>query len=181
MLLNADSLRRMYPGGRGNTTARRFARWWSFAFSIGLAPRRWVTLEVRGRRSGATTRFPLGMADHQGDWYLVSMLGDCNWVRNVQAADGHATIRHGFARPCRLIEVPAGKRAPVLRCYLQKVPGARPHIPVSPDAPSAGFEAIAAAYPVFRIETTSGAPAGLQRNRHRLRWLSLATTSEAPP
>ena len=41
----------------------------------GLLPRRWVTLEVVGRRTGRVTRFPLGMADWHGDWYLVSMLG----------------------------------------------------------------------------------------------------------
>jgi hypothetical protein len=35
------------------------------------------------------------------------------------------------------------------------VPGARPHIPVDPNAPLAEFEAIAARHPAFRIETAS--------------------------
>lgn len=147
-------LRDMYAGGRGNVTARRFSRAWAAVLGAGLAPRRWVTLEVPGRRSGRTTRFPLGMADWRGDWYLVPMLGgDCNWVRNVRAAGGLVTLRHGRARRCRLVEVPVGQRAPILQRYLQKVPGARPHMPVDRHAPLADFEAIAARYPAFRVES----------------------------
>jgi hypothetical protein len=82
-------LRAMYAGGRGNRTASRFARFWAAILGLGVLPRRWVTLEVTGRHSGRLTRFPLGMADRQGRWYLVSMLGeDCNWVQNVRAHRG---------------------------------------------------------------------------------------------
>lgn len=148
-----DELRSMYAGGRGNQTARRFARLWGVVLGAGLLPRRWVTLEVAGRRTGRPTRFPLGMADWQGDWYLVPMLGeDCNWVRNVRAAGGLATIRHGRARRCHLVEVPVAERAPILKRYLQKVPGARPHIPVDRTAPLSEFEGIAARYPAFRVD-----------------------------
>ncbi len=151
-----EDLRAMYPGGRANSTGRRFARIWATVLGTGLASRRWVTLEVVGRRTGRLTRFPLGMADWQGDWYLVPMLGEnCNWVRNVRAAGGLATIRHGRARACRLVEVPVHERAPILKRYLQKVPGARPHIPVDRHAPLAEFEVIAAHYPAFRVETAA--------------------------
>ncbi|MEV5413633.1 nitroreductase/quinone reductase family protein [Thermopolyspora sp. NPDC052614] len=151
--LSADGLRAMYAGGRGNATARCFSRLWAFVLGIGLAPRRWVTLEVPGRRTGRLTRFPLGMADWQGDWYLVPMLGqNCNWVRNVRAAGGLATIRHGRARRCHLVEVPVDQRAPILKRYLQKVPGARPHMPIDRHAPLSEFEAIAANYPAFRVQ-----------------------------
>jgi hypothetical protein len=143
----------MYAGGRGNATARRFSRFWAATLGTGLFGRRWVTLEVPGRRTGRLTRFPLGMADWQGDWYLVPMLGgDCNWVRNVRANRYRATIRHGRARPCRLVEVPVDERAPILKRYLRKVPGARPHIPVDRTAPLAEFAAIASRYPAFRVE-----------------------------
>jgi deazaflavin-dependent oxidoreductase (nitroreductase family) len=156
-----DELRAMYQGGRGNRTARRFSRFWAAVHSLGFTPRRWVTLEVAGRRSGRTRRFPLGMADWQGDWYLVSMLGEhCNWVQNVRAAQGRATIRHGRPRECRLVEVPASERAPILRRYLQKVPGGRPHVRIGRDASLSDFSAIAARYPVFRVEpVTEDTPA----------------------
>ena len=162
-----DQLRAMYAGGRGNATARRFARWWSAVLGAGLSPRRWVTLEVPGRRTGRVARFPLGMADRDGHWYLVSMLGnDCNWVRNVRAAGGRVTIRHGRARARQLVEIPAADRAPILKRYLQQVPGARPHIPVDPGAPLAAFEAVAADYPAFRVEAVP-APARAVRGSGR--------------
>jgi polyisoprenoid-binding protein YceI len=162
----AERLRAMYAGGRGDATARRFSRLWAAVFGLGLMPRRWVTLEVPGRRSGKLTRFPLGMADLAGQWYLVPMLGErCNWVRNVRAADGRVILRHRRAVPCRLAEVPVAERAPIIRRYLQKVPGARPHVPVGRHAPMADFEAIAPRYPVFRV---SSAPA---RRRHWRRWI----------
>jgi hypothetical protein len=148
-----DDLRAMYTGGHGNRTARRFARFWGAVQGMGLLPRRWVTLEVPGRNSGRTTRFPLGMADWQGQWFLVSMLGDqCNWVRNVRANDGRVVLRHRRRRACQLVEVPVDERPPIIKRYLQKVPGGRPHIPVDRDAPVADFVAIAAQYPVFRVE-----------------------------
>ena len=151
-----NDLRAMYAGGRGNATARRFARLWAAVLGAGLLPRRWVTLEVVGRRTGRVTRFPLGMADWEGNWCLVSMLGnDCDWVRNVRAAGGLVTIRHGRARARHLVEVPVEERAPILKRYLQKVPGARPHVPVDRNAPLAEFEAIAARYPVFRVEAVT--------------------------
>jgi len=153
MFISDKALRAMYAGGRGNATARRYSRVWAAVLGAGLAPRRWVSLEVAGRRTGRVTRFPLGMADWQGAWYLVSMLGeDCNWVRNVRAAGGQVTIRHGRARPCRLMEVPVADRAPILKRYLNKVPGARPHVAVDRHAPLAEFDAIAAHLPTFRVE-----------------------------
>jgi polyisoprenoid-binding protein YceI len=174
MLISDDSLRAMYRGGRADATARRFARLWAVVFGLGLAPRRWVTLEVPGRRSGRITRFPLGMADVGGEWYLVPMLGEqCNWVQNVRAADGRATLVRRRAAPCRLIEVPVGERAPIIKRYLDQVPGARPHVPVDRRAPLRDFEDIAARYPVFRV---AGVPALARRpggtgRRHRWwRW-----------
>lgn len=145
-------LRAMYPRGRANPAARRLARFWAAAHKLGVMPRRWVTLEVAGRRSGRLVRFPLGMADWDGQWYLVSFLGeDCNWVRNMRAAGGQVTLWRRRAMRCRLIEVPASERAPILKRYLQKVPGGRPHLPVGRAAPLSDFEAIAARYPVFRV------------------------------
>lgn len=160
-LFSDDRLRAMYADGRANATAKRFARFWTWVLGAGLFPRRWVTLEVAGRRTGRLTRFPLGMADWNGAWYLVPMLGEsCNWVRNVRAANGLVTIRHGRARRCRLVEVPIDERAPILKRYLQKVPGARPHVPVDRHASLADFATIADRYPAFRVEIRGGSGVG---------------------
>jgi hypothetical protein len=97
------------------------------------------------------------MADLNGQWYLVSMLGDsCNWVQNVRAAGGRAVLRRRHAVTCQLAEVPTAERPAIIRRYLEKVPGGRPHIPVSPGAPLADFEALAPRYPVFRVIPVDG-------------------------
>jgi hypothetical protein len=99
------------------------------------------------------------MADWDGQWYLVTMLGErCNWVRNVRAADGQATLRHRRAVKCRLVEVPVRERAPIIKRYLDKVPGARPHIPIDRRAAVADFAAIAGRYPVFLVTTPRAHP-----------------------
>ena len=165
-LLSDRRLRAMYAGGRAGPGARWYARLWAAAFGLGLSPRRWVTLEVTGRRTGRVARFPLGMADWDGQWYLVSMLGeDCNWVRNVRAASGRAVLRRRRAVACQLAEVPAAERPEIIRRYLQKVPGGRPHIPVSKDAPLPEFAAISPRYPVFRVIPLDGQLPGPRRAR----------------
>jgi deazaflavin-dependent oxidoreductase (nitroreductase family) len=147
-----DALREMYAGGQGNATAHRMSRLWAAVFDLGLMPERWVTLEVVGRRSGRVVRFPLGMAEWEGDWYLVSMLGaNCNWVKNVRAAGGAATIKRRRRTACQLVEVPVGERPRIIKRYLEKVPGARPPIPVDRRAPVTAFEPISPRYPVFRV------------------------------
>ncbi len=157
----AGRLRAMYKGSKANATARRMAHLRAAVFSWGLQPRRWVTLEVPGRKSGRLTRFPLGMANNGRQWYLVSMLGeDCHWVKNVRANNGNAVLRHGRAVACHLAEVPPEERAPIIRRYLHQVPGVRPHIPVDRRAPPADFAAIAADYPVFRVTPASAPVSG---------------------
>jgi deazaflavin-dependent oxidoreductase (nitroreductase family) len=153
-LISDDTARAMYRGGRANPTARRLSRLWAAAFAVGLLPGRGVTLEVPGRRSGRTTSFPLVTVQVSGQWYLVSMLGeDCHWVRNVRAAGGRVILRRRARRvACRLVEVPVEDRAPILRRYVAQAPGGRPHIPVDRHAPMSAFAAVAAAYPVFRID-----------------------------
>jgi deazaflavin-dependent oxidoreductase (nitroreductase family) len=150
--ISADETRRMYAGGRGNATARRWARFWSLIFGLGLFPQRWVSLEVPGRRTGRIRRFPLGMAEWHDDWFLVSMLGDnCQWVRNVRAAEGYVVVRRRRRIPCLLREVPVGERAPILRRYVQIAPGARPHLPLSASTELPAVTAVADRFPVFRV------------------------------
>jgi len=147
--------RAMYAGGRGNATARRWVHRWNRVFELGLFPRRWVVLEVAGRRTGRVIRTPVGMADVTDQWYLVSMLGECNWVWNVRAAGGQAVLRRRRPRTVRLVEVPVNERAPVIKRYVEKVPGGRPHIPVDRHQSVEAFQAVAADHPVFRVLDTA--------------------------
>ncbi len=147
------ALRRwLYRGRRPNWIARILNRAWAAVAASGAASNYLVTLEVTGRKSGRTVSLPLVMAVVDGERYLVSMLGDnVQWVRNVRAAGGRAVLRSGRREEIQLEEVPAGQRPPILRAYLQRAPGARPHVPVNKDAALAEFQKVAAAFPVFRL------------------------------
>ncbi len=151
-MLPASFKRWLYRGGHPNLLARVLNRGWAIIHSSGIAPNYLVTLEVKGYRSGRTISFPLAMTVLDGERYLVSMLGtQAAWVRNVEAANGNAILRHGPTERVRLETVAVDQRAPVLKAYLQLAPGARPHIPVDKDAPLEAFQAIAAQFPVFRV------------------------------
>jgi hypothetical protein len=152
VLIRAE--RWLYPRGRPNGLARRLNRGWAIVHASGLLPRRYVTLEVPGRRTGRTLSFPLVMADYQGERYLVSMLGErSNWVRNVRAAGGQAMLRHGRREAVHLEEVDPDARAPIVRRYLSLAPGPRAFIPVDRDAPVEAFQKVATQIPVFRVRT----------------------------
>lgn len=120
---------------------------------LGIMPRVLATLQVRGRRSGRLRSSILVVAKHDGQRYLVSMLGDgSEWVRNVRAAGGEAFVKRGRSRPVRLTEVPVGERGPILKAYCQVATSGRHHFPLSHNAPLSEFGAVAERYPVFRID-----------------------------
>ncbi|MCY7287319.1 MAG: nitroreductase family deazaflavin-dependent oxidoreductase [Cryobacterium sp.] len=111
-----------------------------------------VRLETANPAFRTPLTLPLVTAKVGGHRYLVSMLGKgAKRVRNVRAAKGAAVIVVGRRHPVRLVEVPVTLRAPILKAYLQRAPGARPHIPVVKDAPEADFEAIAADFQAFEV------------------------------
>jgi hypothetical protein len=145
----------LYRGGHPNALARALNHGWAIVHSLGIFPNYMVTLEVTGRRSGRAISFPLVMVLLDGERYLVSMLGaNVAWVRNLRAAHGHARLHHGRTEEIYLEELPAEKRAPVLKVYMRLAPGARPHIPIDKDAPLEKFEAIAEQFPVFRVASS---------------------------
>jgi deazaflavin-dependent oxidoreductase (nitroreductase family) len=120
--------------------------------SSGVTSNYLETLEVTGRKSGRPISLPVVLAVVDGQRYLVSTLGDnVHWVHNVRAAGGRAALRSGGREEIHLEEVPSDQRAPILRAYLKRAPGGRPHVPVNKDAALAEFEKIAAAFPVFRV------------------------------
>jgi hypothetical protein len=142
----------LYRGRRPNVLARALNDVSAAVHAQGIAPNYLVTLQLVGRRSGRAIAFPLVMAVVDGERYLVSMLGtEVAWVRNLHAADGQALLRHGRTERVRLEEVAVEQRGRVLKAYLQRAPGARPHLLVDKDAPLEQFEAIAPQIPVFRV------------------------------
>ena len=98
-----------------NSTLRQFA-------SIGLAPRDTVALQVCGRKSGKKRSNVVTYVEHDGARYLVAPRGTTEWVRNVRAAGGEASLKHGRSKAVRLVEVPEAERAAIIRLYLKKMP-----------------------------------------------------------
>jgi deazaflavin-dependent oxidoreductase (nitroreductase family) len=155
-MAKGDFNRWLYRGRRPNWLARMVNRLTGAIFARGVAVNYLARLEVTGRKSGRTFSLPVVIAIVEGQRYLVSMLGEnASWVQNVRAADGKAVLCSGSREQVQLEEVPAGQRAPILKAYLQRAPGARPHVPVKQDAPLAEFEKIAPSFPVFRVVSLS--------------------------
>ncbi|AKN18839.2 hypothetical protein MHAE_06879 [Mycobacterium haemophilum DSM 44634] len=125
----------------------------------GYSPANTVALEVPGRRSGRVRRTAVVFVRHEGRRYLVSLGGESQWVRNVRAAAGRVSLRHGDRTSARLVEVPPADRPPVLLAYashraLSRSPAyiARNYFGVRPAPSVADFTAIAERYPVFVVE-----------------------------
>ena len=118
-------------------------------------PYRQVALEVKGRGTGRPHTLALVIAGHEGEQYLVSMLGECEWVKNVRA-QGEAQIISGRRRKVRLEEVPIERRAPIIKEYIRLAPGGRPHIGLGTTATLADCQRVASNHPVFRILYQNG-------------------------
>jgi hypothetical protein len=137
------------PTWLGHWVSQFFCLW----AALGLPPRNWVSLEVRDRASGRRRADAVVLPTVAGNRYVVSMFGTLSdWVHNVEAAHGEAVIRHGHPRHVRLVPVPAGERAPILQEYVRVASSGRKHFPVAVGAPLAAFAAIAARYPVYRVD-----------------------------
>lgn len=155
-LQNGGAFKRwLYRGQRPGWIAKKLNGMWAKVAAKRVQSNGLVALEVIGRKSGRVISFPLVMVTVDGQRYLASMLGqDAQWVRNVRAAGGRAVLRRGGRENVVLAELPANQRAPILKLYLQRAPGAQPHVPVHKDAPLAEFEKIAAQFPVFRVTSS---------------------------
>ena len=109
--MTSATRRRLYAGGHPNRLARLLNRGQAAVHSAGIWPKRLATLEVRGRRSGRRVSLPVVIADHEGERYLVAMLGvGAKWVANVRAADGRAVLRHGRREVRRRLRLSWGGR-----------------------------------------------------------------------
>lgn len=144
-----------FYAGRRPTRLGRAVNWVSgVLYQIPFLPGFLASLETVGRKSGRPYTVPIVVADYGGEQFLVSMLGEkSGWVPNIRAAGGKAVLKHGRRREVSLVEIPVAQRAPILKAYIQRAIGARPHFAESPDDPIEAFEAVAANYPVFRIES----------------------------
>jgi deazaflavin-dependent oxidoreductase (nitroreductase family) len=122
--------------------------------SLGLAPKKVVVLEVRGRKSGQTRSAVVNVVEHDGQRYLVAPRGNTEWSRNVTAA-GAGSLKHGKREDVRFEEVPVEQRAPIIQKYLKEnAMVTKAHFGIEPDAPIEEFQRIAPEHPTFKVVGT---------------------------
>jgi hypothetical protein len=144
-------LRFFYRNWRPTRLGRIWSRAYAWVAGLGLLPDALVALLVKDRRTGRLHSHVLVAAAYEGRRYLISMLGEkSTWVQDVRATGGTAFTKRGRVRPVVLTEIPQDKRAPILKAWVAT--SGRRHLPVPFDAPVSAFEAIAADYPVFRVD-----------------------------
>jgi deazaflavin-dependent oxidoreductase (nitroreductase family) len=127
--------------------------------SLGFS-KRTITLEIAGRKTGKPTRVSLTVVRRGGSRYLVSLYTQSQWVKNVCAAQGRATILSGGKTPVRLVEIAQEERAAILLGYVQQrafshsgEESAKLFFGLGPKPGLADMKAIADRYVVFQIET----------------------------
>lgn len=130
-----------------NPAIARLTRW-------GVSVKGTRIIEVRGRRSGAVRATVVNLLVLDGGRYLVAPRGVTDWVRNLRASGGAATLRLGrHAEVITATELDDAAKEPVLRAYLaawewevgQFFPGLRS------DSLAAELAAAAPGFPVFRL------------------------------
>lgn len=85
-------------------------------FRVGIV----ATLEVPGRRTGATLRVSLIPIHVDGRWYLMAFGGTTDWALNLRAA-GLGELRHkGRTQAFRAVEVDGNERERAIAAYLAK-------------------------------------------------------------
>ncbi len=119
----------------------------------GLGPKQMVRLEHKGRASGRMHSTAVNWTEIDGLRYLVSPRGETQWVRNVRADDGRATLRRGGdSETVRLEELPVEGRAAIIRQYVGENKIVKGEFGLEPDDPLEQYQGIAANHPTFLIQ-----------------------------
>ncbi len=125
-------------------------------------------LTVRGRKSGKPIETPLVIFVQEGKRYLVAPYGVVNWVRNLRAAGGEATITHSRrTEKIHAIELPPEEAAPIFREAVRSgppgIPAAIfrwyrslfvfPYLNVTANSSLEEFEREALTHPIFLLQS----------------------------
>jgi deazaflavin-dependent oxidoreductase (nitroreductase family) len=134
---------------------------------LGIKLGSFALLTVRGRKSGKQIETPLAIFVQEGKSYLIASYGMVNWVRNLRAAGGKATItRNRRIENIHAIELPPDVAAPILREAVRSGPpgipdvlirGYRyffvfPYLNVTADSSLEEFEREVLTHPVFLLQ-----------------------------
>ena len=125
-------------------------------------------LTVRGRKSGKPIETPLAIFVQEGKRYLIAAYGIVNWVRNLRAAKGVATLTwRQRSEQIRAIELEPAAAALILRETLRSGPPGvpavifrvyralfvLPYLGVTENASLEEFEREVLTHPVFLVQS----------------------------
>jgi len=118
-------------------------------------------LRVRGRRSGREHEVPVRIAAWNGHRYLVSLLGEAEWARNLRVASAAQLLAGTTVEPVIAREIRAGEKQAFLLWYCQHPANrlsARAGLKVDPARlTQADIDRVARQHPIFRLDP-AGAP-----------------------
>ena len=124
-------------------------------------------LTVRGRKSGKPIVTPVAIFVQDQQRYLIATYGVVNWVRNLRAAGGEATLtRRRHSEKIHAIELSPEAAAPVFREALRSGPPGipavifrvyralmvLPYLDVTENASLEEFEREVLTHPVFLVQ-----------------------------
>jgi hypothetical protein len=137
---------------------RVFNRAFGALVGMGLAPRDYYLLQVRGRKSGRVYAMPVSLVSLHGVLFLVAPRGRTQWVRNAEVSNEVVLKRGSRQRRFRLRALADADKPPVLSTYLDRYRSVvQRYFPLPAGAPTHAFAAIAERYPVFELQPTDGA------------------------
>ncbi len=137
---------------------------------LGIPLGSFALLTVRGRKSGKPITTPLAVFSQGGNRYLIATYGVVNWVRNLRAAGGEATLTHGRrSEKIHTFELPSQAAAPVMRDALRSGPPGippaivhvyrsffvLPYLNVTVNASLAECEREVLTHPVFLVQSAT--------------------------
>jgi len=115
-------------------------------------------LRMRGRSSGQLRDVPIRVAVIGGQRYLVSMLGEAQWVRNLRACHDAQLVVGNDVEPVTALEIHGPEKAAFLAQYLVHPAfktSARSAMHVNTDRLTSGeVDRVAALHPVFRLSAS---------------------------
>jgi len=120
---------------------------------LGLAIGSQHLLSIAGRRTGRIRTTPVSIVTLDGGRYVVAAFEDAAWVQNARAAEAGDIARSRRHEPVRITELPVEERGPILRAFLEQVPGGVRFFGM--DADPVAVASAAARYPVFRLDAST--------------------------
>ena len=127
----------------------RIVRYW---IQLGLPPRKYHILTVKGRRSGRLHSTPVSVVQINEHRWLVAPYGQRNWVKNARVA-GQITLSRGGHSEDITVEEEHDPNlcSPVLKRYFDQEPVTRRFFDAKPGASNEAFAAESHHHPVFRV------------------------------